>query len=233
MTREQATSKTGGRTRAGSAAPADTTLVSGSVSRRRELYAMLLVLCIGAPFLFIFARAMSDAELRRREMPLRAMLGDAAFESLSRGEQTELHYLGDGLLAPDFTLPDQHGKPWRLRDQRGKLVVMNFWSVTCQPCVEEMPSLISLSEIARRRGDIEVVTVSTDKDWASVAPIFPPRTKLRVLFDPDRKIVRDKFGTRLYPETWVVDARGVVRLRVDGPRDWSAALSLDAIERFL
>jgi peroxiredoxin len=136
-------------------------------------------------------------------------------------------------LAPDFTLQDQDGKPWRLRDQRGKLVVMNFWTVTCQPCVEEMPSLVTLAEIAKRRDDIVVVTVSTDRDWTAVAPIFPPRSKLKVLFDPERKIVRDKFGTKLFPETWIIDADGVIRMRVDSPRDWAAALSIGAIERFL
>ena len=54
-----------------------------------------------------------------------------------------------------------------------------------------------------------------------------------MLFDPERKIVRDKFGTKLFPETWVIDREGVVRLRVDGRRDWSEPLTLDAIERFL
>lgn len=201
--------------------------------RQRELFATLLIACVGAPLLFVFARAMADAEVRRRETPLRAMIGDEAYEASVRGEKTELHYLGDGLLAPDFTLRDQRGEPWRLQEQRGKLVVMNVWSITCQPCVEEMPSLITLADIARRRNDIEVVAISTDKDWASVAPIFPPDSKLRVLFDPERKVVRDMFGTRLYPETWVIDRGGVVRMRVDGPRDWKSALSVEAIERFL
>ncbi|HEY2735344.1 MAG TPA: TlpA disulfide reductase family protein, partial [Polyangiales bacterium] len=122
----------------------------------RELWAGLLVLVLGARFVFVFARAMADAEVRRRETPLRAMVGDQTFDALARGEKTELHYLGDGLLAPDFTLQDKDGKPWRLRDHRGKLIVMNFWTVTCQPCVEEMPSLVTLAEIARKRSDIEV-----------------------------------------------------------------------------
>jgi peroxiredoxin len=199
----------------------------------RELWAGLLVLCLGAPFVFVFARAMADAEVHRREGPLRAMVGDEAFEALTRGEKTELHYLGDGLTAPDFTLPDKDGKPWRLRDHRGKLIVMNFWTVTCQPCVEEMPSLVTLADIARKRTDIEVVAISTDKDWNAVGAIFPPRSNLKVLFDPERKIVHDKFGTRLFPETWIIDADGVIRMRVDAARDWGSALTIGAIERFL
>lgn len=202
-------------------------------AKGRELLAALLVLVLGAPFVFVFARAMADGELRRREGPLRAMIGDQAFEANARGEKTELHYLGDGLLAPDFTLMDQDGKPWRLRDHRGKTVVMNFWTITCQPCVEEMPSLVTLADIAKNRKDIEVVAVTSDKNWEAVAPIFPPRSKLKVLFDPERKIIRDKYGSKLFPETWVIDPEGVVRMRVDGPRDWGAALSIAAVERFM
>jgi peroxiredoxin len=210
-----------------------TTVTHDARGKSRELWAALLVLCLGMPFVFVFTRAMADAELRRREGPLRAMLGDQAYDALDHGEKTEMHYLGDGLLAPDFTLQDKDGKPWRLSEHRGKIVVMNFWTITCQPCVEEMPSLVTLAEIAKRRTDIEVVTVTSDKNWQTVAPIFPPRSKLKVLFDPEKAIIRDKFGSKLFPETWVIDARGVVRMRVDGPRDWGSALSIDALERFL
>jgi peroxiredoxin len=133
------------------------------------------------------------------------------------------------LRAPDFTLPDKDGKPWKLSDQRGKTVVLNFWSITCQPCVEEMPSLIELAELASRQDDLEIIAISTDANWKAVGALFPPHSKLKVLFDPDRKVVQGKFGTRLYPETWVIDRNGIVRLRVDGPRDWSAPIALDAI----
>jgi hypothetical protein len=37
----------------------------------------------------------------------------------------------------------------------------------------------------------------------------------------------------MFPETWVVDRRGVIRLRVDGARPWSSAIAVDALESFL
>ncbi len=200
---------------------------------RSEWIAGAIVLALGAPLVFSYAHALADGETRRKETPLRALLGHGNYERLARGEKTEEHYLGNSLLAPDFTLPDQHGKPWRLSDQRGKVVVLNFWTLTCQPCVEELPSLLELSEILEHRDDIEVVALSTDKNWNEVRSLFPPGNRLRVLFDPERKVVRDKFGTRLFPETWVIDRRGVVRLRVDGRRDWSNPLTIDAIKSVL
>jgi peroxiredoxin len=202
-------------------------------ARRVELLAALIALCVGAPLVFLYARAMADGELRRRQAPVRALIGDAAFERLARGEKTPEHYYGNELLAPDFTLRDRHGKSLRLRDLRGKVVVMNFWTITCKPCVEELPSLLELAEIARKRGDIEVLAVTTDQHWSEVAALFPPRFDLNVLFDPERKVVRDKYGTRLFPETWIIDARGVIRMRIDGRRNWSEPLTLDAIERFM
>jgi hypothetical protein len=96
-----------------------------------------------------------------------------------------------------------------------------------------MPSLVTLAEIAKRRKDIEVVAITSDKNWEAVGPLFPARSKLKVLFDPTRSVIRDKFGSKLYPETWIIDDRGVVRMRVDGPRDWGSALSLEAITRFM
>jgi hypothetical protein len=48
--------------------------------------------------------------------------------------------------------------------------------------------------------------------------------------DPDAKVVTGKYGTKLYPETWFVDAGGVIRARFDGPRDWASALTVDFAE---
>lgn len=200
---------------------------------KRESIAGLVVLAVGLPMVFGFGRAIVDGERQRREAPLRAMLGDESFEALERGEKTEQGYLGKTLSAPDFTLKDKDGRPWTLSEHRGKTVVINFWSITCPPCVEEMPSLIELEELSRQRGGIELVTITTDKSWQEVSALFPPHSKLKVLFDPDRKVVRDKYGSTMFPETWVIDPRGVIRLRVDGARDWSAAVALDAIQASL
>lgn len=193
--------------------------------------AAVLAFVLGAPFAFMMVRGFAEGEARRRELPLRAMLGDEIYEAFRDGEKAPHHYYGNDKLAPDFTLRDKDGKDWNLRNHRGKTVVMNFWTRTCQPCVEEMPSLEQLARIAEERDDLEVIAISTDKSWQEVAPLFKPDSKLKVLFDPDKAIVRDKFGTRLYPETWVIDPDGVIRVRVDGSRDWSAPIALEMIER--
>jgi peroxiredoxin len=196
-----------------------------------EKLAAVLAFVLGAPFAFMMVRSFAEGETRRREVPLRAMLGDDTYEAFRDGETPKAHYYGNDRLAPDFTLTDQTGQPWSLKAQRGKTVVINFWTMTCQPCIEEMPSLEQLALVAAERDDLEVVAISTDKQWSEINGLFKPGSKLKVLLDPDKAVVREKFGTRLYPETWVIDPEGVIRLRIDGARDWSAPVALEMIER--
>lgn len=201
--------------------------------RRADVLAGLAVLALGLPLAYAFASASVDGEARRRETPLRGLLGSQVYEALVAGDPLDQHYLGNELLAPDFTLRDREDRPWTLSEHRGRVVVMNFWSVTCGPCIEEMPTLVELSRILEERRDIELVTISTDRDWDQVRAVVPDGSDLTVLLDPDREITRGRFGTRLFPETWVIDPRGVVRLRVDGARDWSSAVALDVFQSFL
>ena len=43
--------------------------------------------------------------------------------------------------APDFVLNNLNGEKVSLARYRGKVVILNFWSTTCAPCLEEIPSL--------------------------------------------------------------------------------------------
>jgi hypothetical protein len=97
-----------------------------------------------------------------------------------------------------------------------------------------MPSVIALAQTMHERGDrVEVATVSVDRDWDTVRTVVPDDAPLTVLLDADRSVVRGKFGTRLFPETWVIDPEGVIRLRIDGARDWSSPLVLDVLQSYL
>ncbi len=192
-----------------------------------------LVFLIGGPLVFMFASAFADGETRRHETPLRALLGTDVYDHLVQGDEVPQNYLGNDRLAPDFELLDQDGETWRLSDHRGQVVVMNFWTSSCGPCIEEMPTLVDLARIVEERPDIELVTVAVEHSFADVARVVPPDAPLRVLLDPDRAVTRDLFGTRLFPETWVIDRRGVVRLRIDGAREWSGGIAVDAIQSFL
>ena len=137
--------------------------------------------------------------------------------------------------APDFTLSDTKGQPHSLSSYRGKVVVLNFWTKTCGPCLEEMPQIADLAKILRERSDTAVIAVSTDDGPDDVRDVLkgvlreePPFT---ILFDPDAKIVSGKYGTHLFPETWILDKRGVIRARFDGAREWSNSAVVEFVDQ--
>jgi peroxiredoxin len=177
---------------------------------------------IAAIAVYAFVTMARDSETRRACVPICAM---------------RPAYAGRNRAAPDFALPDADGKQVHLSQFRGKTVILNFWTTTCQPCLEEMPSLADFAKVVAKRDDVVVLTISTDltKDVALSALqtlLREPKAPFLVLFDPESTVVHDKFGTELYPETWVIDPKGLIRARFDGARDWSNALVLDLIESF-
>lgn len=208
-----------------------------SVTRRaprslRNRFSVLGVFLVGAPIFYMLLGAIEDGEKRRHEAPLRAVLGDEVVNSTLRHERLRENYVGNDRRVPDVTLQTRRG-PIRLRDLRGKVVVLNFWTVTCGPCLEEMPSLIELAARARASGDVELIAVSTDRDWQTVNGVVGENSPLQVALDANHEIVRSRFGTRLFPETWIIDGNGVVRVRVDGARDWSTPVAWDLIRSYL
>ena len=65
------------------------------------------------------------------------------------------------LRLPDLAFEDAEGKPRKLSEWRGKIVLVNLWATWCVPCRKEMPALDSLQ--AKLGGkDFEVVAVNID-----------------------------------------------------------------------
>jgi peroxiredoxin len=143
-------------------------------------------------------------------------------------------YMAAERRAPAFNLKDLNGNSVTLESLKGKVVVLNFWTKTCGPCLEEMPELAELTKILRDRPDVAVIAVSTDEGPDDVKPTL--QTVLRepppfpVLFDPDLRVVREKYGTRLFPETWFIDKQGIIRARFDGAREWTSPLFVNFID---
>ena len=143
-------------------------------------------------------------------------------------------YAARNRLAPDFELPTMDGGMLRLSDYRGQVVILNFWTRTCPPCREEIPDLAELARTGRERGDFVVLTVNTDDSRESAQEILqallggPP--PFPVALDPEREVVTGKYGTRLLPETWFIDKKGVIRTRFDGKRSWTDPMVTNLVD---
>ena len=125
-----------------------------------------------------------------------------------------------GTAEKDFPLV-LGGKPARLSDWRGKVVLLNFWATWCPPCVDEAPSLNALQRRIAPLGGT-VLGVSVDDDDQAYQE-FVKRYELAFpTYRDTSKQIPLMYGTTMYPDTYVIDRSGKLDRKIVGPQDWSS-----------
>jgi len=88
----------------------------------------------------------------------------------------------------DFALPDLSGKPVKLSEQRGKVVLLNFWATWCGPCRKELPMVNKLANEYRDQGLVILARVGNVRfvptvalGWVLLAPSGPAVKFLPIL----------------------------------------------------
>ena len=134
--------------------------------------------------------------------------------------------------APNFTLPvGNTNEIFDLKRQQGKWIFVNFWATWCPPCRDEMPSMEMLNR--RFSKQMIMVAVTVDEDWNEVIRFFgDDKPSFQVLWDK-RKITALKYGTRKFPETYLVAPNGKVAAKYIGPRDWYNVGTVDYFDAVL
>jgi peroxiredoxin len=124
--------------------------------------------------------------------------------------------------APDFTLKSAEGRNLRLGEQRGQVVLVNFWASWCGPCKQEMPHLNRLYDKYKSSG-FTLLAVNIDDDarvGASTAAKWG--LKFPVLLDADKKVTR-QYDLGAMPATVLIDRDGRVRYLHRGYREGTEA----------
>jgi thiol-disulfide isomerase/thioredoxin len=125
---------------------------------------------------------------------------------------------------PDLDFQDAAGKPLRLADFHGKLVVLNLWATWCIPCRTEMPTLDRLQ--GQLGGpNFEVVALSIDRaGMKKVDPFFHEIgiTHLAKYLDPSGE-APGHLGAFGLPTTLLIDPEGRELGRLVGPAEWDSA----------
>ena len=141
--------------------------------------------------------------------------------------------VGRGTPAPDFELERLgSSSPVSLSDLRGRVVLVNFWATWCEPCKEEMPAMERLYQ-AHREAGFELLAISVGEEPEPVRAFrdqvgftFP------VLLDPEKKASGD-YQTYRFPESFLVDADGVVVERYIGPKSWDHEAYVERVGRLI
>jgi peroxiredoxin len=127
--------------------------------------------------------------------------------------------------ALDFTGISSEGKPVRLSDHRGQVVLLNFWATWCIPCLEEMPALDRLNQ--RLQGKpFRILAVDLQEPAEKVQQFAKAKGySFDLVLDPAGEISHH-YGVLRIPVTYVIDPRGFVIRRAQGPRVWDSAESV-------
>jgi peroxiredoxin len=146
----------------------------------------------------------------------------------------QLNLIEVGSTAPDFEavqLPT--GRPTRIEDYRGKVVLLNIWATWCPPCKVEMPSM---ERLHRKLAGTEfrLVAVSVDEEDSTAVNRFVKEMGLtfEILHNRDGSI-RRIYQTTGVPESFVIDRDGVIVKKVIGAADWDAPVNETLIRRLL
>jgi len=128
--------------------------------------------------------------------------------------------------APDVEFQTLAGKPFRLKELQGQVVLLNFWATYCIPCREEIPALNALQHELQPQG-LKIVGASLDDDADGVNTYQKEVAKFEydvLLGGSDAKV---KFQQSVLPTTYLIDRQGRIRQKIIGARDkaaWEAAV---------
>jgi peroxiredoxin len=123
-----------------------------------------------------------------------------------------------GSKAPDFDLKTLDGESITLSSLRGKVVLVDFWSTICDPCLKEMPELVKLYQERKDKGFV-VLAIATDgpETVANVSRVAKAENMVfPVLLDTETTVL-DRYNPEgRLPFTEVIDRNGSVVLKRSG-----------------
>lgn len=112
--------------------------------------------------------------------------------------------------AKDFELVSLDGQRYQLSALRGQVVLLNFWSTWCGPCLAEMPELVRLYQ-KRHEAGLEILAISIDEDKSKVAQfVSEHKLPFPVLLDNQ---VGSLYGVGGIPDNFFIDRAGNLRYR--------------------
>ena len=127
-----------------------------------------------------------------------------------------------------LNLPDLSGQQRNLDEFAGKVLLVNFWSSWCRPCIQEMPSIRRLIE-AMADAPFAVIGVNVGEAERRVqATAKRLEINFLVLLDKDSATFKG-WGANVLPTAYVLDGSGRVRYIGRGPVEWDRVDIVDML----
>jgi cytochrome c-type biogenesis protein len=120
--------------------------------------------------------------------------------------------------APDVEFKTLEGKPFRIRDLEGRVVMLNFWATWCLPCKNEIPALNAMQRDLQSQG-LQIVGASWDDSEQGIAEYQKDIQKLEYDVVVSGQDVRSKLGNLALPTTYIIDRQGRLRATIIGAKD--------------
>ena len=130
-------------------------------------------------------------------------------DNIVTAKPKESKMLSEGAVVPDFTAETVDGNTFNLSDQKGKVVLLNFWATWCGPCVGEMPAFERLYNEYGEKVSILAVNCEEDKNTVSQF-ISDSGYTFPVAYDVDGDI-STQYSTSGIPYTLVIGKDGLIK----------------------
>lgn len=199
----------------------------------------ILVLCT---FLTPRANAQTFADcFESYDVQYKKVMTQERLKELDRRGSDSVRFLLDkelddciiGKELPEFNLVGRSGNIYTNESLKRKVVVFNFWSVNCGPCVMEIPVLNRLQQMYKDSSDFIFISILYDKEEELVKLMERGLTKRRVAYEviPDSKtLMKSTFQLiKAYPTNLFIDREGKVFMKtIGGISDRSQEEALEA-----
>jgi peroxiredoxin len=114
--------------------------------------------------------------------------------------------------APDFELPDLHGKLHKLSDYRGKIVIANFWSAECPH--SERTDRSTMACLLKWGEGVELLSIAANRNESGPMLVEAAKTRrLRTVLLDTQHVVADLYTAVTTPHAFVIDRDGILRYR--------------------
>jgi len=154
-----------------------------------------------------------------------------AFLMVKDQYHTEIITIGSAV--PDIELIDTNQNKLNLSELKGSVVLINFWALWCEPCVDELPSMEMLFRRFSTNPHFKLITVLFKDDRKKVLRYMEENGyTFPVYVNPDGSAAK-KFGITGVPETFIIDKKGVLRDKKIGPEQWDSPIIMEMLQSMI